>query len=229
MLLVQDKREGEGHELFYEVFFCSDDSVVYCVSECRSRGVAALAMLQGDWHRRRLKALRAAVHGSEPRVGKAGGYVRRLQRAPEASCAQGGPGSILYAAPRPHVVLLHALMLCCSTPSCCAAPRPHVVLQGPVDLKEERHTTQRVAAAAAAVASILRERKGWTAEQRERAPVVVLTGAGISTAAGIPDFRGPQGVWTAEAHGTAAPAGTPLEFAQPTFSHMALVALQVDV
>jgi hypothetical protein len=29
MLLVQDKREGEGHELFYEVFFCSDDSVVY--------------------------------------------------------------------------------------------------------------------------------------------------------------------------------------------------------
>jgi hypothetical protein len=104
-----------------------------------------------------------------------------------------------------------------------------VLLQGPVDLKEERHTTQRVAAAAAAVASILRERKGWTAEQRERAPVVVLTGAGISTAAGIPDFRGPQGVWTAEAHGTAAPAGTPLEFAQPTFSHMALVALQVDV
>jgi NAD-dependent deacetylase len=35
--------------------------------------------------------------------------------------------------------------------------------------------------------------RGWIDEARR---VVVLTGAGISTDSGIPDFRGPQGVWT---------------------------------
>ena len=35
--------------------------------------------------------------------------------------------------------------------------------------------------------------RGWVDRARR---VVVLTGAGISTESGIPDFRGPQGVWT---------------------------------
>lgn len=39
----------------------------------------------------------------------------------------------------------------------------------------------------------LDEVRHWVDEARR---IVVLTGAGISTDSGIPDFRGPQGVWT---------------------------------
>jgi NAD-dependent deacetylase len=82
----------------------------------------------------------------------------------------------------------------------------------------------------------------WVADAER---IVVLTGAGISTDSGIPDFRGPQGVWTrnpaAEAQSTlqnylADPAlrrtvwrarmDSPAWTARPNRGHLALVALE---
>lgn len=84
--------------------------------------------------------------------------------------------------------------------------------------------------------------RGWI-DRAER--VVVLTGAGISTDSGIPDFRGPQGVWTrnpaAERMATIqhyladadvrraawrARLASPAWTAMPNRGHLALVALE---
>ncbi|XP_062452402.1 NAD-dependent protein deacylase sirtuin-6 isoform X2 [Rhea pennata] len=61
---------------------------------------------------------------------------------------------------------------------------------------------------------------------RSSSNVVFHTGAGISTASGIPDFRGPNGVWTMEEKGLSPKFDTTFENAKPSKTHMALLGLQ---
>ncbi|KAG2333194.1 hypothetical protein Bca52824_004374 [Brassica carinata] len=57
--------------------------------------------------------------------------------------------------------------------------------------------------------------------------LVVFTGAGISTSCGIPDFRGPKGIWTLQREGKDLPkASLPFHRAMPSITHMALVELE---
>ncbi|XP_034938790.1 NAD-dependent protein deacetylase Sirt6 [Chelonus insularis] len=75
-------------------------------------------------------------------------------------------------------------------------------------------------------ADTLRIKCGLLAEWIESARhVVVHTGAGISTSAGLPDFRGPSGVWTLEQKGLKPTNGTSFDDAIPTKTHMALKQL----
>ncbi len=88
----------------------------------------------------------------------------------------------------------------------------------------------------------LRRLAGWIREARW---VTVMTGAGISTESGIPDFRGPEGVWTKDpeaekraniqyylAHPEARAAGwqhrltSPYATASPNAGHLALAELE---
>ena len=55
--------------------------------------------------------------------------------------------------------------------------------------------------------------------------IVVFTGAGISTESGLPDFRGPDGIWTRQEKGLP-PITRPFTSVEPNAGHRAIVELQ---
>src|SRR5512139_3930212 len=55
--------------------------------------------------------------------------------------------------------------------------------------------------------------------------LVVFTGAGISTESGLPDFRGPDGIWTRQEKGLP-PKTRSFASVEPNAGHRAIVELQ---
>ncbi|CAE7426749.1 Sirt6 [Symbiodinium pilosum] len=60
---------------------------------------------------------------------------------------------------------------------------------------------------------------------RNSSKAICFTGAGISTAAGLGDYRGKRGKWTLEAQGAEASYTTVYEELRPTFAHEAVAKL----
>jgi NAD-dependent SIR2 family protein deacetylase len=57
--------------------------------------------------------------------------------------------------------------------------------------------------------------------------LVVFTGAGVSTESGLPDFRGPDGLWTRQEKGLPPnPMTVPWESVAPNSGHLAIAELQ---
>jgi len=56
--------------------------------------------------------------------------------------------------------------------------------------------------------------------------LVVFTGAGISTESGLPDFRGPDGIWTRRDKGLPPKPMPSWDSVQPNQGHLAIVELQ---
>lgn len=64
----------------------------------------------------------------------------------------------------------------------------------------------------------------WVASKLEqfKGRIVIHTGAGLSTSASIPDFRGKNGLWTLRDKGMKPPKSIKLELAVPTPAHIAI-------
>ncbi|MHA1913646.1 MAG: Sir2 family NAD-dependent protein deacetylase [Promethearchaeota archaeon] len=62
----------------------------------------------------------------------------------------------------------------------------------------------------------------WIAESDR---LVIFTGAGCSTGSGLPDFRGPDGLWTRRDKGLPPPKSLPWDQVKPNANHYAVVEL----
>ena len=62
----------------------------------------------------------------------------------------------------------------------------------------------------------------WMLEAKH---IVVFTGAGISTESGLPDFRGPDGIWTRQEKGLPSKSRS-FSSVKPNIGHLAIVELQ---
>jgi len=63
----------------------------------------------------------------------------------------------------------------------------------------------------------------WIAQTKY---LVVFTGAGISTESGLPDFRGPNGLWTRQERRLPPPPKVDWSLVQPNPAHLSIVQLQ---
>jgi mono-ADP-ribosyltransferase sirtuin 6 len=72
---------------------------------------------------------------------------------------------------------------------------------------------------------VLKHKVAQLAELVKSNCTVIYTGAGVSTSAKIPDYRGPKGVWTLKDRGEAVKMDITLDQAEPTLAHMAMVSM----
>jgi mono-ADP-ribosyltransferase sirtuin 6 len=80
------------------------------------------------------------------------------------------------------------------------------------EIEEHFDSEKKVDAAARDVAQLLKDSKH----------AVVYTGAGISTSAKLPDYRGPNGIWTLRDQGKKPVGAVNIEQATPTYAHYAI-------